>query len=276
MWYTTGDSPWQVRATCAEIARAAAHPGGPELFESRLPVHQDGSCNGLQHYAALARDVEGGAAVNLLPSERPADVYSQVLERVVARIEQEGTQGGKEAQQILASREKVFVRDLVKRTVMTRVYGASLLDAHARIRAVPTRLLADACFSTAFAGLTDEGARRHAQEFLEKIKFKSGTGGDYHLSRYLSKVVLDSIAGLFPRATAIQQWLSTCCTLILKSEGVDDDGIVVEEGDITMSWTSPLGFPVVQDIRRFNTKIVRLLFASARPRTSSPPALQLS
>ena len=31
----------------------------------------DGSCNGLQHYAALALDEPGGAAVNLVPSDRP-------------------------------------------------------------------------------------------------------------------------------------------------------------------------------------------------------------
>ena len=32
---------------------------------------QDGSCNGLQHYAALGRDVLGGRSVNVLPSEKP-------------------------------------------------------------------------------------------------------------------------------------------------------------------------------------------------------------
>ena len=31
----------------------------------------DGSCNGLQHYAALARDLTGGFAVNLCPSDKP-------------------------------------------------------------------------------------------------------------------------------------------------------------------------------------------------------------
>lgn len=36
-----------------------------------MPVHQDGSCNGLQHYAALGRDLTGGYAVNLCPSDKP-------------------------------------------------------------------------------------------------------------------------------------------------------------------------------------------------------------
>ncbi len=37
---------------------------------------QDGTCNGLQHYAALARDEVCGAAVNLLPADKPGDVYT--------------------------------------------------------------------------------------------------------------------------------------------------------------------------------------------------------
>lgn len=49
--------------------------GDPSSYVSHLPVHMDGSCNGLQHYAALGRDVAGGQAVNLLPSDKPQDVY---------------------------------------------------------------------------------------------------------------------------------------------------------------------------------------------------------
>ena len=49
--------------------------GDPTTFVSHLPIHQDGSCNGLQHYAALGRDVLGAGAVNLLPANEPQDVY---------------------------------------------------------------------------------------------------------------------------------------------------------------------------------------------------------
>ena len=53
------------------------HPPTPEragdvtTYCSRLPVHQDGSCNGLQHYAALGRDLMGGEAVNLRDRDAP-------------------------------------------------------------------------------------------------------------------------------------------------------------------------------------------------------------
>ena len=51
--------------------QAALGSGDPESYMSKLPIHQDGSCNGLQHYAALGRDESGGRAVNLLPVDKP-------------------------------------------------------------------------------------------------------------------------------------------------------------------------------------------------------------
>ena len=68
--WTSASSPWQFLAACFEIRDALAS-GDPESFPSHLPVHQDGTCNGLQHYAALGRDSEGGASVNLTPTDRP-------------------------------------------------------------------------------------------------------------------------------------------------------------------------------------------------------------
>lgn len=47
-----------------------------------LYVFQDGSCNGLQHYAALGRDEKGGQMVNLTPSLQRQDVYQGVAQAV--------------------------------------------------------------------------------------------------------------------------------------------------------------------------------------------------
>lgn len=72
-WWMTLDDPFQGLATCHEIVRAI-DSGNPESYMCSLPVHMDGSCNGLQHYAALGRDTVGGKAVNLLEGEGPEDV----------------------------------------------------------------------------------------------------------------------------------------------------------------------------------------------------------
>lgn len=77
-WWQKSEEPWQTLATCFEIREALSHAGGPETYLSNFPIHQDGSCNGLQHYAALGRDSSGAASVNLVPADLPQDVYSCV------------------------------------------------------------------------------------------------------------------------------------------------------------------------------------------------------
>lgn len=59
----------------------------PEEYVSHIHVHQDGSCNGLQHYAALGRDVEGATQVNLANTTKPGDVYTHVAGMVEKRVE---------------------------------------------------------------------------------------------------------------------------------------------------------------------------------------------
>ena len=81
MWWCDGtDEPWQTLAACVEV-RDAFRLENPEDFISHLPIHQDGSCNGLQHYAALGRDVRGAEEVSLLPAEVPNDIYTNVTKR---------------------------------------------------------------------------------------------------------------------------------------------------------------------------------------------------
>ena len=63
----------------------------------------------------------------MLPAERPADVYTTVLGRVIEQVEKDAKNGHPGAKFLIDHREKTMVRDSVKRTVMTRVYGASLL-----------------------------------------------------------------------------------------------------------------------------------------------------
>ena len=90
LWWQQWEDKWQALACCMEIS-SAIKSDNPSEFVSHFPIQQDGSCNGLQHYAALGRDLEGARSVNLIPCERPQDVYSTVLELVEnARTGDEG------------------------------------------------------------------------------------------------------------------------------------------------------------------------------------------
>ncbi|XP_062198888.1 DNA-directed RNA polymerase 2, chloroplastic/mitochondrial-like isoform X2 [Phragmites australis] len=81
-WWLEAEDPFQCLAVCMNLTEALKS-SSPETTISHIPVHQDGSCNGLQHYAALGRDRLGAIAVNLVAGEKPADVYTGIATRVV-------------------------------------------------------------------------------------------------------------------------------------------------------------------------------------------------
>ena len=68
---------------CMFELSAAVKSGNPEEYASHLHVHVDGSCNGMQHYAAFGRDENGGRKLNLADSDRPGDVYTAILKLVL-------------------------------------------------------------------------------------------------------------------------------------------------------------------------------------------------
>ncbi|KAL9668127.1 hypothetical protein QQ045_002502 [Rhodiola kirilowii] len=81
-WWLGAEDPFQCLATCLNLTEAL-RSSSPESTLSYIHIHQDGSCNGLQHYAALGRDKLGAAAVNLVAGKKPADVYSGIASRVL-------------------------------------------------------------------------------------------------------------------------------------------------------------------------------------------------
>ncbi|KAL5483992.1 hypothetical protein EMCRGX_G020417 [Ephydatia muelleri] len=170
-WWQTSDDPWQALACCMEIA-SAIRSGSPEDFVSYIPVHQDGSCNGPQHYAALGRDTWGARQVNLLPQERPEDLYAAVASLVEEKRRRDAVNGHHEASVL----EGKIHRKVVKQTVMTVVYG-----------------------------VTRVGGR------LQIAKQLHGTIPDKELfscANYVVGCVFESLREMFTNARQIQDWLT--------------------------------------------------------------------
>lgn len=94
-----------------------------------MPIHQDGTCNGLQHYAAMGKDLDGAKQVNLLDMETPADIYTHVAMLVEEKIKKD-LQNDKTVPETRALAKKVsgqIKRKIVKQTVMTIVYGVTFI-----------------------------------------------------------------------------------------------------------------------------------------------------
>ena len=95
--------------------RAALESPDPTAYESALPVHQDGTCNGLQHYAALGGDDRGAMQVNLGVTDKPSDVYTHVAEMVEKLLKEEIANGSDDKYAKLLSGK--ISRKVVKQTV---------------------------------------------------------------------------------------------------------------------------------------------------------------
>lgn len=87
-WWTKADKPFSFLAWCIEYRDFANTDFDPK-FITTLPIHSDCSNSGLQHYSAMMRDEVGGKATNLVPSNKPNDVYGLVAEKVIERLKKE-------------------------------------------------------------------------------------------------------------------------------------------------------------------------------------------
>ena len=162
-FWTTAKKPWQFLAACIAIE-------DPD-HGMRYPVDVDGSCNGLQHYAAMLRDAPGGAQVNLTASGKPADIYTAVLDAVIPMLKGSWNRETRLAKILLP----LMNRDVVKQPVMTTVYGVTGFGMRQQIRG---RL------------------REHL------------SGDDLHqCSRYLAGVVETAIGEIVKSAERAMRWL---------------------------------------------------------------------
>jgi DNA-directed RNA polymerase len=117
-FWAEADSPYMFLAFCFEWAGYTMQ--GDE-YVSHLPVSWDGSCNGLQNFSAMLRDPVGGAAVNLVPSDEPSDIYKEVA-KVSQQLVDEDAAGGCEVAQRWAGK---VTRAWTKHNTMTVPYGVS-------------------------------------------------------------------------------------------------------------------------------------------------------
>lgn len=196
-FWRSADEPWQCLATCKEI-NAALECADPTKYVSHLPVQQDGSCNGSQHYAALGGDVEGAQQVNLSPSPVPQDIYGTVAKIVSREIDRDVEKFSKLAvvegdglvERVAVALKGKITRKIVKQPVMTNIYGVTLYGAKKQIEA---RLKEYALIP---AG--DEQMMRKARE-------------------YLTTKVFAALDELFVKARQIQDWLEYCATEICRA-----------------------------------------------------------
>lgn len=176
--WETADCPYQFLAAVLEYAQYRVLG---DSFVSKLPVSLDGSCNGLQNFSAMLRDHVGGAATNLLPADKPADIYTAVGNRLRERLSVHPSPLA--AQWLTVG----IPRDLVKRPVMTLPYGATI---------------------TSF--------REHIMLMLATLQNPWDQDSRWHAVTFLASELWEAIGEVVIAAMGAMKWLQKACRVACK------------------------------------------------------------
>lgn len=204
--WTSCDKPFQALAAILDWAGFLREGFG---YHSCLPIQVDGTCNGIQHLAAMTRDPVAGLYVNLIPGEEPQDIYRFVAERLQEKLEDVGlqrTDKGSIARWWIETFRGAVPRSATKRQVMVLPYGGTL----------------EAFRKYVGEWLKEYGPEKHRVEYsalrFARISF---------LASLLWETVGENVKG----AVQVMEWLKKCA----KAACLDNQPIY---------WKTPSGFVV--------------------------------
>jgi DNA-directed RNA polymerase len=225
------DKPWQFLAFCFEWA---GYVSFGDAYVSKIPVAMDGSCSGIQHFSAMLRDERGGAAVNLVPQDLPADVYRQVAEVVIRKAERDSVSGTEDelkhtpdgvayvapGTKTLAKQWMAYGinRKVTKRSVMTLAYGSKEYGFKEQI-------MEDILWPAKRAATRPDGTVDP-----EKFPFE---GDGYRAALWMAKAIWLAVNEVLVKAGEAMKWLQEAASLAASEE-------------LPVRWTTPVGFPVMQ------------------------------
>lgn len=251
-WWLEAEDPWQCLASCFELKAALESPD-PTKYVSHMPIHQDGTCNGLQHYAALGGDTWGAQQVNLSPGDKPADVYSAVADLVRQDVVKDAEVGNPIA---LAFQDKIK-RKVVKQTVMTNVYGVTFTGAKKQVL-------------------------KQIEALYPNIEKESGIEPGL-IASYITGKIFQALSTMFRGAHDIQYWLGEIGGRVCRALTQEQVATIASEKSMpsgkktkeittradlinmcrsTIIWTTPLRMPVVQPYRKDSSKVIKTCMQS--------------
>ncbi|KAG7193655.1 uncharacterized protein KQ657_000340 [Scheffersomyces spartinae] len=267
-WWKNGLKPFQTLSLCFELASITkfVNEGNKvEEYPCRIMIHLDGSCNGLQHYSALGRDIEGGKAVNLIHGNNDdirGDIYETVRSTVANKFQTKlnDTTVDSEEKRLSKLALSILSRKMVKQTVMTSVYGVTPFGARLQVKKRISELLEELEIKKR------EGVPIEVDvESINKLKFE--------LAFQIANATLDSIDELFSNAKRIEDWLKENCFRVLTSFHKPQISFVNAKFYQPFMWYTYSRFLVIQDYTAKSTinvpSALQLITLSNRTSSSS-------
>ncbi len=244
-WWLDADKPFQFLAFCFEWAGFVAQGYG---YVSHLPVALDGSCSGIQHFSAMLKDPIGGAAVNLVPADKPQDIYQAVCDKVVEKLMEITTNqlSSTIAEASSPSSSKV------KKEAEALNYSLSDFElAEGWLKLEPNRSTTKRQVMTLPYGSTIFSCREYTEAWMKDAIAKHGSPWpqevNFQASVFMADIIWSSISEVVVAARAAMGWLQACAKELAAEA-------------LPVYWQTPVGFPVMQYYvnttrRRVKTKI---------------------
>lgn len=180
-------SAYQFLAFCDEWAQFKKHGYG---FVSTIPVHVDGSCNGLQVYSLMLKDSKAGKLVNLLPTDKPQDIYQLVADAVIEKLKVDAANNVPYAQLWL---DYGIKRSTTKRSIMTICYGSTRYS----------------CTDFVIEDLTKRKDKGEKHPFMDDL---------FRPASYLAGVIWDSIGDNLASARVGMDYLQTIARVVAREQ----------------------------------------------------------
>ena len=178
---------FQFLAFCDEWKRFKEQGYG---FVSQIPVNVDGSCNGLQIYSLMLRDAKAGKLVNLIPTDKPQDIYQLVADAVIEKLKVDAADGNLYAKQWL---DYGIKRSTTKRSIMTICYGSTRYS----------------CTDFVVEDLTKRKDKGEDHPFTDDV---------FRPASYLASVIWDSIGDNLKSARIGMNYLQTIARVVAKEQ----------------------------------------------------------
>lgn len=209
------DSPFGFLAACFEWA---GYKMMGTAYVSHLPIQVDGSCNGLQNFSAMLLDEIGGRATNLIPSEKPQDIYGLVAAEANKIIDEDWHVRNTTEAEVFLGR---ITRKLTKRNTMTMPYSVTQFG-------MKDQLLEE------FRKLADDGK---PLDYLGCDEFAC--------AGYLAGVNYKAIGKVVVAARNAMDWLKEVAKIAASDA-------------LPVVWTNPAGMPIQQNYQATTGKRIEL------------------
>jgi DNA-directed RNA polymerase len=252
LWWSVtaeNDYPLEFLAWCLEYKKLKDYiqlNGSAIGFKSYLPVNFDGSCSGLQHYSALLKDEVGGKAVNLIPADKPSDIYQIVADKVNKQLFKDALKNDKCEIETKKDKDGETVEIIKKYAVSlastewinfcAKVYGSKGI----------TRKVCKRSVMTLPYGSKQYGFKENLYEDIikpHKLEYPDSFLAPKKACGYLAKLIWDAVNDTVKSAVDGMRFLQKIAAVVAHNSVV--------------TWITPNGLPVQQTKMIYETQIIK-------------------